>query len=42
MRNGGRSLGAENPEVIELSELLQRMTLHSREVSDPTSAIPME
>ena len=32
MRNGGRSLPAENREVIALSELLQRMTLHPLEV----------
>ncbi|MBV9448197.1 MAG: HNH endonuclease [Streptosporangiaceae bacterium] len=32
MRNGGHWLPAENPQVIELSELLQRMTLHPREV----------
>jgi 5-methylcytosine-specific restriction enzyme A len=31
MRNGRRSLPAENPQVIELSELLQRMTIHPRE-----------
>jgi 5-methylcytosine-specific restriction protein A len=31
MQNGGRWLPAENPQVIELSELLQRMTLHPRE-----------
>jgi predicted HNH restriction endonuclease len=28
MRNGRRALDAGNPEVVELSELLQRMTLH--------------
>jgi 5-methylcytosine-specific restriction enzyme A len=31
MRNGGRWLPAENPQVIELSELLQRMTIHPPE-----------
>jgi len=31
MQNGGRQLPADNPQVIELSELLQRMTLHPRE-----------
>jgi len=31
MKNGGRSLPAENPQVIEVSGLLQRMTLHPRE-----------
>jgi 5-methylcytosine-specific restriction protein A len=32
MRNGGHWLPAENPQVIELSELLQRMTLHPLEM----------
>jgi len=31
MQNGGRQLPADNPQVVELSELLQRMTLHPRE-----------
>lgn len=29
-RNGWRQLPAENPQVVELSELLQRMTLHPK------------
>ena len=28
MQNGGRALPAENAQVIELSELLQKMTIH--------------
>ncbi len=32
MQNGGHWLPAENPQVIELSELLQRMTLHPPEM----------
>jgi 5-methylcytosine-specific restriction enzyme A len=32
MQNGRRSLPADNPQVIELSELLQRMTVHRPEV----------
>ena len=35
MRNGWRSLPAENPQVIELSELLRRMTLHPVETRRP-------
>ncbi len=31
MQNGGRWLPAENPKVVELSELLQKMTIHPRE-----------
>ncbi|WP_300611555.1 HNH endonuclease [Trebonia sp.] len=31
MQNGGRWLPAENPQVIELSELLQKMTIHPPE-----------
>ena len=35
MQNGGRALPAENPQVIELSELLQQMTIHPREARRP-------
>ena len=35
MRNGGRALPAENPQVIELSELLRQMTIHPREARRP-------
>ena len=34
-QNGWRALPAENPQVIELSELLQRMTLHPAEIRRP-------
>lgn len=34
-QNGWRALPAENPQVMELSELLQRMTLHPAETRRP-------
>lgn len=40
MRNGGSGLDDSNPQVIELSELLRRMSLHPREVRQATFRNP--
>jgi 5-methylcytosine-specific restriction enzyme A len=39
-RNGWRQLPAENPQVVELSELLQRMTLHPQAARLPNFRNP--